>query len=174
MTEAMNALDQRIVDRIPETPADLSAQLRLLRALGQEASKWDDERDERLYKSMTAGLAGLGDTAHDSSIEAIGGVADAVPPKPAYLKPKPDRDPYMAFAAQARALRGLAEASIARGDAQMHGDETAFPDLPSHQEIAKQYSDLDGRVGDRGASIGRRRHGLYRTRDVDLLRAAPN
>jgi len=61
MTDAIDALDHRIVDRIPETLADISAQLRLFRALGNEGTtNWADERDERLYKSMMAGIANLG------------------------------------------------------------------------------------------------------------------
>jgi hypothetical protein len=50
----VSALDQRIVDRIPETPADISAQLQLFHAFLDEASGWGDERDERLYESMLA------------------------------------------------------------------------------------------------------------------------
>jgi hypothetical protein len=69
MTEAMNALDQRIVDHIPETPADISAQLRLFRALGCESSGWSDERDERLYKSMMAGLSRLAGRATKGLVE---------------------------------------------------------------------------------------------------------
>lgn len=65
MDAAMGALDQAIVDRIPATPDDISAQLRLYR----ERVDHDGERDERLFKSMMAGLAGLG------GIAAKGGAA---------------------------------------------------------------------------------------------------
>ena len=65
MDAATGALDQAIVDRIPETPDEICAQLRLY----HERVDHDDERDERLFKSMMAGLAGLG------GIAAKGGAA---------------------------------------------------------------------------------------------------
>jgi hypothetical protein len=57
MSKAEGALDQRIVDRIPETIADLAAQLRLYRILmagGTQA--WADNRDHRLFRSIEEGL----------------------------------------------------------------------------------------------------------------------
>jgi hypothetical protein len=57
MSEAEGALDQRIVDRIPETIADLAAQLRLYRILAAGTSQnWADNRDHRLFRSMEVGL----------------------------------------------------------------------------------------------------------------------
>jgi hypothetical protein len=58
MDEAEEALDQRIVDRIPETIADLAAQLRLYRILvaAGTSQNWADNRDHRLFRSMEEGL----------------------------------------------------------------------------------------------------------------------
>jgi hypothetical protein len=54
MSEAEGVLDQRIVDHVPETLADLAAQLRLHRVL--VAGGWADHRDHRLFRSMEEGL----------------------------------------------------------------------------------------------------------------------
>jgi hypothetical protein len=57
MSDAEGVLDQRIVDRIPETIADLAAQLRLYRILVVGTSQnWADNRDHRLFRSMEEGL----------------------------------------------------------------------------------------------------------------------
>ena len=57
LSDAEMALDQRIVDRIPETIADLAAQLRLYRILAAGTSQnWADNRDHRLFRSMEVGL----------------------------------------------------------------------------------------------------------------------
>jgi hypothetical protein len=57
LSDAEMALDQRIVDRIPETIADLAAQLRLYRILAAGTSQnWADNRDHRLFRSMEEGL----------------------------------------------------------------------------------------------------------------------
>jgi hypothetical protein len=57
MSEAESVLDQRIVDRIPETLADLAAQLRLYRILMASGTRaWEDNRDHRLFRSMEEGL----------------------------------------------------------------------------------------------------------------------
>jgi hypothetical protein len=57
MTEGQEALDQQIVDRVPETITDLAAQLRLYRILAAgEAHGWADHRDHRLFRSMEEGL----------------------------------------------------------------------------------------------------------------------
>jgi hypothetical protein len=57
MSEAEGVLDQRIVDRVPETIADLAAQLRLYRILMASGTNgWADNRDHRLFRSMEEGL----------------------------------------------------------------------------------------------------------------------
>jgi hypothetical protein len=57
MSKAEGVLDQRIVDRIPETIADLAAQLRLYRILVAGGTRsWADNRDHRLFRSMEEGL----------------------------------------------------------------------------------------------------------------------
>ena len=57
LSDAEMALDQRIVDHIPETIADLAAQLRLYRILAAGTSQnWADNRDHRLFRSMEVGL----------------------------------------------------------------------------------------------------------------------
>lgn len=65
------------------------------------------------------------------------------PPSPAIEAPNPNRDPFMAFTAQARLLRGLGEVRIARRAAEQHGvDVSAYPPPPSFEEIEEQYVEL--------------------------------
>jgi hypothetical protein len=58
MSDAEGVFDQRVVDRIPATLADLAAQLRLYRILVTEGGtrRWADHRDHRLFRSMEEGL----------------------------------------------------------------------------------------------------------------------
>lgn len=57
--EEEEAIGERIYDAVATTAAGILAQLRLLRECAETGSGWTDDRDMRLFDSITAGIERL-------------------------------------------------------------------------------------------------------------------